>query len=462
MNNIGKHVYFVGIGGIGMSALARILLGFNIRVSGSDVKNSPLVESLREDGAQIFIGHNGKQIPADVDLFVYTSAIKGDNPEYLQARERGIKIISRAELLAMIMAERTSIAIAGAHGKTSTTGMIGTMLAYNHLDPTIVIGGMLPNIGGNACWGNGEYLVAEADESDGSFLILNPKMVVVTNVENDHLDYYGTMEKLAEAFHKFIKQVPENGFVVLGTDNAILSGFAEVADKPYITYGLKNPNADYTVKNINYQGFGTVTDIYFKDQFLGKLRLSVPGEYNISNALAGVAVGRALGLSFTEIADGLAAFAGTGRRFEQLGHNKKDDIVVVDDYAHHPTEIKAVLHGAKNLPFKRVIGVFQPHRYSRTNMLQKEFAEAFSDADIVIINEIYSAFEAPIAGVSAKLIIDNMLLLEPNKKVYYGATENDILKLLDEIVQPNDLVMIMGAGNIRHTGELYAQSLANK
>lgn len=457
MEGIGNKVHFIGIGGIGMSGLARILLGFGVQVYGSDAVESKVLADLSSLGATIYLGHRQGQVTADLDLVVYSSAIKEDNPERIAAEELGIPLIGRAELLARIMAQRFSIGVAGAHGKTTTTSMMGTMLLEAGLDPTIVVGGILPAIGSNACWGQGKYLVAEADESDGSFLRLLPEIAVVTNVEDDHLDYYLTIERIQQAFRQYVEQVPPEGFAILGIDSQPVAAMAASINVPHVTYGLKNPLAEFTARDIVYTEVGTRSQAYHNGQLLGTLELQVPGEFNVNNALAAVALGITLGLDFATIAQGLAVFHGTGRRFERLGEGR--GVTVVDDYAHHPTEISAVLAAAKRLPYQRVIALFQPHRFSRTMHFAEEFGNSFGDADVVIINEIYGAFEKPIEGVSAQLIVD-ALKRKNDKPVYYGAEPEDIMAILRRVTQPGDLVMVLGAGNIRKTGEDFALEIS--
>lgn len=462
MQNIAKHIHFVGIGGIGMSGLARILLGFQMKVSGSDVMESKMVKELMDCGAEVFIGHRAENLSDDVDLLVYSSVIKENNPEYMEAERRGIRIIPRAQLLAMMMEQSVGIAVAGAHGKTSTTGMLGTVFRECGQEPSIIIGGYLPNIHANACWGKGEYLIAEADESDGSFLLLSPKYVVVTNVENDHLDYYGTMENLIHCFDQFIHHIPSDGKAFLNVDSPIVRRIAETEPGNYVTYGLHASDADYQAKEIRYDSQGTVSQVYHKGEYLGEMRLFVPGEYNVSNALAAFAVAHSLGLAAADILAGLREFHSTGRRFERLAANKAGDIVLYDDYAHHPTEIKAVINAAKKLGYKRVVAVFQPHRYSRTRILKDQFASCFDEADVLILNEIYSAFETPILGVDAQMLID-AIKDRGRKTVYYGKEATDVMKILDQVTQSGDLILVMGAGNIRRKiGDPYAEVLRNR
>ena len=454
-----KHVHFIGIGGIGMSALARILCGWGVRVSGSDVVMSKVTDGLAELGVTVYQGHSADNLAADVDLMVYSSVINEENPEYAEAKRRGVRIICRAELLAELLAFRSGILVAGAHGKTTTTGMLGTALLHMAQSPTIVVGGILSSIGTNSCWGTGEYMVAEADESDGSFLLLPARLAVVTNIENDHLDHYGSMENLVAAFKQFINQLPAGGRAVLGLDCPIVADMLPEVTSDCVTFALHNENADYQAKNLRFVGAGSLAEVWHHGELLGEVELGVPGEYNIQNALAAVAALHSLGFAFEEISAGLAAFRGTGRRFEQLGVDDKRSIAVYDDYAHHPSEIRALLAGARNLPSSRLVVVFQPHRYSRTQLLFDEFAAAFDAADVLVLNEIYPAFEAPIPGVSSLALADAIRARGGELPVYYAETEDDVLRTLDELVTDGDLVLIAGAGNIRHTGEVYAAKI---
>lgn len=454
-----KHVHFVAIGGIGMSALARILNGWGVKVSGSDVVDSVMTRELAGLGITVYQGHNAANLADDADLLVYSSVIHPDNPEYAEAKRRGLRIMCRAELLAEMLRMRSGIAVAGAHGKTTTTGMIGTALLHMQQEPTIVVGGVLSTIKTNSCWGLGEYMVAEADESDGSFLLLPAKVAVVTNVENDHLDYYGSIENIIKAFEQFINQLPAGGRAVLGLDCPIIKEMLGRINSNYVTFALHDKAADYTVGEIKYQGFGSVAQVFHQGELLGDLHLAVPGEYNVANALAAVATLHSLGFAFADIAAGLASFKGTGRRFEMLGQDADRQITVFDDYAHHPSEIKALLQGAKNLAAKRLVVVFQPHRYSRTKLLFQEFASAFDQSDVLVLNEIYPAFEQPIEGVNSQVLARAVRSRGKKFPVYYARTEKDVLQTLDRIVENGDLVLIAGAGNIRHTGEMYAAQI---
>ena len=448
MQPIPKKIHFIGIGGAGMSAVAQILLELGYEVSGSDQKLSHITERLEEIGAVCYAGHKAENI-GDTELVVVSSAIPKHNPEWEAAINKGVPIIHRGEMLARMMDRQTGIAIAGAHGKTTTTSMIALTLVKNNLDPTVLIGGELTDIGGNAKLGYGQYLVAEADESDGSFLLLRPHIIVVTNIENDHLDYYKTEEKITEAFGEFIKNIPQDGLAVLCLDDCQLKQMVSHLKRPYKTYSVEGSDADYTIRNIVTDGPKSIGEVYEQNTLLGVLELNVPGMHNLSNALAVVAVGRYIGLSFAEIAGALQIFRGAQRRFQLIGVEK--NVRVVDDYAHHPSEIRATLKAARQAHPGRVIAVFQPHRYSRTQHLYRQFGEAFGDADVVIISEIYSAGEKPIDGVHAGLIVD---ALEKNigQEVIHLPVLEQITDYLVHSVKPGDLVLTMGAGNIHAVG----------
>jgi len=434
-----------------MSGIAKIMLDMGYQISGSDCKSSPLTDNLTAMGAKIFIGHNAENVPADAQIVVYSSAIGKENPEMQEAHKRGIQIYKRAEMLAYIMSKRISIGVAGAHGKTTTSGMIALMLEKVGLSPTIIIGGTLPQINSNAQSGKGPYLVAEADESDGTFLILNPKVAVVTNIESDHLDHYESLEEIRNAFAQYLRQVPEDGFAILNMDCPNVAFLKDIVPGHYITYGL-HADADYRATDLTPSPFGIAANVWYQDHLLGRLILHVPGEHNISNALAAIALGRELDMQFQVLADALMHFTGTGRRFEFLG--EKNGAKVYDDYAHHPTELAATIKAARSIHKGRIVAVFQPHRYTRTQAMYKEFAEAVQEADIVIINEIYPAFETPIPGISAKMIVQEAKNLGA-KAVEYAETEDEILERLHQLVKKDDLVLIMGAGNIRRVGERF-------
>lgn len=443
-----QHVHFIGIGGSGMSGIAGIMLGLGYRVTGSDLKPSAVTERLEALGVTCYAGHAEENL-GEADMVVASTAIPPTNVELVEARERELPVIHRGEMLAWLMRRQKGIAIAGAHGKTTTTSMTALVLEKNGLEPTIVIGGELTDIGGNAKLGGGEYLVAEADESDGSFLKLDPLIEVITNIEDDHLDYYKSVENIVTAFRQFMAKVPEGGLAVVCFDDPKIRELLAEYNQPCQTYALDHPEADYTMQNIRLNGQITAGDVYYRGVFLGYLELSVPGRHNLSNALAVVAVGRFIGLSFEGIAAALKNFRGAGRRFQITG--EVNGIKVVDDYAHHPSEIKATLKAAKQVKTGRVVGVFQPHRYTRTSILGERFGEAFNDADVIIISDIYSAGERPIEGVSAKTIVSAIEKHE-GREVIYLPTRQEIVDYLERTARPGDMILTMGAGDIWSAG----------
>ncbi len=448
MRDIPERVHFIGIGGAGMSGLARILLELGHAVSGSDLVGSQITGRLEQQGAVCHTGHLARNV-GDAQLVVVSSAIKKDNPELVQAEQTGIPVIHRGDLLALLMKRQLGIAVAGAHGKTTTTSMLALVLENNGLDPTIVVGGELNDIGGNAKLGRGKFLVAEADESDGSFLKLNPAAVIITNVEDDHLDYYGTVEKIQEAFSTFIGKVTSNGLAVLCLDDPGVKKIAADYSGPRVFYGIREQSADYTLRNLQLNGMVSRGEVYFKNQRLGLLELTVPGVHNMSNALGVVAAARWAGLEFSAIARALKTFTGVGRRFQLMGEVR--GIRVVDDYAHHPSEIKATLKAARQVVKGRVISVFQPHRYTRTSLLWERFGTAFSNADVIILCDIYSAGEQPIEGVSARLIAEAIENNE-NRQVTFLPTREEIVDYLVQFARPGDLILTIGAGNIWTAG----------
>ncbi|WP_366924820.1 UDP-N-acetylmuramate--L-alanine ligase [Metallumcola ferriviriculae] len=444
--------HFIGIGGAGMSAIATVLLQSGCPVSGSDLNDSPVVSRLREMGAQILIGHNASNLPANAERVVFSTAISLENSEVQAAKQRGIPIIHRADMLSKMMNKQKGIAISGAHGKTTTSAMIGMILLENGLDPTVVVGGYVTAFNGNSRRGKGDYLVAEADESDGSFLKLYPHVAIVTNVEDDHMDYYQSLENIQTAFKQFVSKVPEDGLVVLCTDDLFLRRMAREVKVPLLTYGT-NEYADFTARNIEVNG-GTTADIWYGDSCLGKLNLAVPGRHNLLNALAGIAVAFQLGLSFEQIANSLSNFKGVGRRFQTIGRG--GGIWVVDDYAHHPTEIKATVNAAKDTDVQRIIAVFQPHRYTRTKQLYREFGQAFQQADLVILDDVYSAGEGPVEGVSSKLIYQE---LSHRQQAEMVSGKENIVSLLEKTVRPGDLILTLGAGDVWKVAEMIVERL---
>lgn len=448
-----RTVHFVGIGGSGMSAIARVLLEMGYRVSGSDMHKTDTTNNLEKLGARVYEGHDGENVRG-VDAVVVSSAISQNNAEITAARELKIPIFHRADMIAEMMETQKGIAVAGAHGKTTTTSMISLMMEKLGIDPTIIIGGELHNIGGNAKFGSGEYIVAEADESDGSFLKLSPVIAVVTNIEEDHMDFYGTIENIVLAFKQFLAKLPADGLAVLCTDSEYVRELASELDRPYITYAL-NKEADYTVKNIRSRGVQSLYDVYYRGKLLGEMEINVPGAHNIANSLAAIAVGRYLGLPLEEIRRALEQFSGAKRRFQTKG--KVDGIWVVDDYAHHPTEIRSALLAARQTQPKRLVAVFQPHRYTRTKFLHEDFCKAFTAADVVILTDIYAAGEQPIPGITGERLAREVE--KQGRSVTYIKNREDIPEYLYSIACPGDLIMTIGAGNIWQAGEQLVDKL---
>ncbi len=448
-----RHVHFIGVGGAGMSGIARVLCELGFEVTGSDLQNSETVRRLQDLGAVIHIGHKFGQI-GDAQIVVVSTAIPADNEELREAMERDVEIWPRAKMLGAIMGRQKGIAVAGAHGKTTTTSMISMILERTGKDPSVVVGGELHAIGGNAKLGYGDYLVAEADESDGSFLHLDPQILVVTNIEDDHLDYYGSIDNIVTAFRDMIDKVPDDGLAVLCADDDRIRGMQNEFDCPIATYGL-NPAADYRAEEIQWRPLGSTFTLMHRDERVGTVTLHVPGLHNIKNALAAIAVCLRTGLEFEQIAAAIEQFRGAGRRFQLVGD--VHGIRIFDDYAHHPSELKATLSAAKLEHPGRLIAIFQPHRYTRTKFLHKEFGSAFADADYVILTDIYSAGETPLEGVHTELILKE-LLNTGHDHVEYIAEMKQIASKLVKDLRPDDLVLTMGAGNIWQVGpELVAK-----
>ncbi|MCL1975550.1 MAG: UDP-N-acetylmuramate--L-alanine ligase [Firmicutes bacterium] len=447
-----KYLHFIGIGGIGMSAIAKIMLGQGFSISGSDINENHLTLSLAAEGARIYYNHAPQNISPDVQAVVYSSAIGEDNVEMIEARRRSLTVYKRAQMLAYLIGCKRGIGVAGSHGKTTVSAMIATVLELCGCQPTVIIGGMLSSLGGNAKAGVGAFLVAEADESDGTFLMLKPEIGVVTNIESDHLDYYTDLDHIKRAFSQYLQQLPPHGFAVVCVDCPQIRELMCDVCGNYITYGLTAP-ARYAANAISNSPAGAKADVYENGVFLGRLSLTVPGEHNVTNALAALAVGRELGLDFNAIARALAQFHSAGRRFEVLG--QRQGVTVIDDYAHHPTELFATIRAARAMDrTRRIIVVFQPHRYSRTKIMYAEFAKALILADTVVVQEIYPAFEQPIPGVSAKAIVEEALRLG-FYGIFYTENERQTLTKLNEVIRAGDLLLIMGAGNIRAVGESF-------
>jgi UDP-N-acetylmuramate--alanine ligase len=440
---VNRHHHLIGIGGIGMSGIAQLLLRQGFKVSGSDLKENKITDGLKELGADIFIGHNPLNIK-DADLIVYSSAIGEDNPEIKEAKKQGIPLIKRAEALARLMKDETVITVTGSHGKTTTASLISYLLLEAGLSPTVAVGGVLRNIDTNACLGDGHFFVAEADESDGSFLYYRPKYSIITNIDYEHLDYYKDFRNEIAAFREFINNTKENGCVFASSDDINLKGILKNYKNKYVLFGLK-AGADVYPKNIRIKGLSSEFDCFYKNKFINRFYLALGGRHNISNALSVIALGLELGIDLKFIKDTLKHYKGAKRRLEIKFD--KDDYLLIDDYAHHPTEIKATLSALKSLKFSRLIAVFQPHRYTRTKLLSEEFGKSFDLADYIIVTDIYPAGERPLKGVSARLIYDKIKARLPDRQIYFLAKE-EIAGHILKIIKPHDLLITLGAGDI--------------
>ena len=444
-----KHVYFIGIGGISMSALARILVQKGINVSGSDIKESELTKKLEGEGIEVKYTQVAENITPDIDHVVYTAAISKDNPEFKKAQELNIPLVNRASLLSDIMkGYKYSIGVSGTHGKTSTTSMLSHILIEAKKDPTISVGGMLPLIGGNLKIGKEEFFLTEACEYTNSFLELSPNVEVILNIEADHLDFFKDLDDIRKSFKKFIAKLDNNGILVINekisNKEELLDGFS---GKVY-SFGLGKGYVN--AKNINYDFEGKAEfDLYVEDKFTGKIKLSVYGEHNILNALAAIATGMALDISLEDIKRGLEGYGGVHRRFEIKGTVK--GLTVIDDYAHHPGEIEATIEAAKKLKHKRLCVVFQPHTYSRTKALLEDFARVLSKADLVVLADIYAAREKDTLGVSSKDI--ETLINKKSQKAYYFPTFDEIESFVLSKLDKGDICITMGAGDIYKLGE---------
>ncbi len=442
-----RPVHLVGIGGAGMSAIANVLLDMGIKVTGSDIKESANVKRLRDRGAVIGIGHRPSNISSP-SLVVRSSAVGEDNPEIVEAIKRGIPVITRAEMLAAIMRTKESIAVAGTHGKTTTTSLVAKILLDCGEDPAYLIGGELNETGGNARFGNGRFLVAEADESDGSLLLLEPMIAILTNVDADHLDYFKDVSHVAAIFKEFLRRLPHKGFAVVFGDDPLSRAVGEHLSKDgkeVIFYGARENN-EFRFSDFVWVDGHCVFEIYEEERPLGKVRLSVPGFHNACNALGAFAVCRRLGLPVSKILKAIEDFSGVRRRFEFIGESK--GIRVLDDYAHHPTEVKAVLSMAKEIFPDRLVVVFQPHRYSRTLALADDFGRCFEDADFIVVTDIYGADESPEPGVTGELIVESIKKENPKKQVVYYSERATLASNVCSHLRKGDTVITMGAGDI--------------
>ena len=448
-----QHIYFIGIGGISMSGLAEILLSKGHQVSGSDIKESKVTEHLCQLGIQVHIGHQKENINNDIDLVLYTAAVKSENPELVAAREKGIQIIDRAQLLGQIMADYSnSIAVSGTHGKTSTTSMVAEILLGSDTDPTITVGGILPSIHSNTKVGSSPFFVAEACEYCDSFLRFNPKIAVILNIEADHLDYFKDLASIRKSFHAFAGKVPDDGTVIINGEINHVEELIEGLSCRVETFGLEQDKTHWKAENIVHEDNGKNSfDVFYNNEKLGRIHLNVPGDHNISNALAACAAAYALDISMEDIQKGLEHYHGTDRRFQYKG--VKNGVTVVDDYAHHPTEIKAVLSAAQTIKHRDIWCIFQPHTYTRTKFLFEEFSESFHDADHILIDDIYAARETDTGLVSGAQLAESISKLEKDA-IYVGDIKN-LPQYLAEHCQDGDLLLTVGAGDVYRIGEQF-------
>jgi UDP-N-acetylmuramate--alanine ligase len=455
-------VHFIGIGGIGMSGIAEVLHNLGHRVQGSDQADSANVQRLRAKGIDVFVGHRAENL-GDAEVVVVSTAIRKNNPELVAAREKLLPVVRRAEMLAELMRFRNAIAIGGTHGKTTTTSLVGTLLEAGGLDPTVINGGIINAYGTNARMGEGEWMVVEADESDGTFLKLPADVAVVTNIDPEHLDHYGTFDNARAAFRQFVENVPFYGFGVMCLDHPeVQTMVSRIEDRKVVTYG-ENPQADVRFKNVRYEGATSIFDVEIRRRRTGRvielngLKLPMPGRHNVSNATAAIAVANRLGISEEAIARGLAGFAGVKRRFTFTG--EWNGVSVFDDYGHHPVEIRAVLRAARDTCKGRIIAIHQPHRYTRVSSLFEEFASCFNEADTIFIAPIYSAGEDPIPGVTAEELVSR-IKSGGHRDVRFLASPDALALNVAAIAEPGDFVVLLGAGNITNWAAALPKELA--
>jgi UDP-N-acetylmuramate--alanine ligase len=452
-----KKLHFVGIGGIGMSGIAELLLNYGYKITGSDLLITPVTKKLTRMGAKIYYEHKSTNI-SDADVVVKSSAVKNDNIEIKTAIAKKIPVIRRAEMLSELMRMKYGISIAGTHGKTTTTSMVGMILTEAGLQPTLIIGGKVKNFDSTSVLGKSEYIVVEADEFDHSFLTLSPIIAGITNIEPEHLDCYPTIEDLETAFLQYANSVPFFGLIIACLDDKKIEEIIPRFEKRLCTYGL-NPDANVRAVNIKFKNFTSQYDLEYNKKVLGRIHLQLPGIHNVRNSLLAATVALELEIPFSKIHNGLAEFRGVYRRFE-----KKcciNNILVYDDYAHHPTEIRATLTGIKNGSNRRIITVFQPHLYSRTQRFYQEFAQALSLSDFLIVTDVYPAREMPIPGVSGKLIVDSAIQ-QGNKNVIYIQNKEEVPDRLKEIARSGDFVITMGAGDIYKFGGEFVSMLKSE
>jgi UDP-N-acetylmuramate--alanine ligase len=446
-----QHIHFVGIGGIGMSGIAEVLSNLSFRVSGSDLKSSTVTKRLQKLGVEFDEGHRAENV-GDAHVVVRSAAVRDDNPEIVEARQRSIPVIPRAEMLAELMRLKPhSVAVAGSHGKTTTTSMIATVLGRADLDPTFVVGGVVHAFGSNARLGKGDLMVVEADESDRSFLMLTPTIAVVTNIDREHMDHYKDMTDVRDSFEDFVNKVPFYGAAILCLDDPHVQAVIPRVQRRRVTYGL-SAQADISAHGIRFNGeFGSKFTVWRGDEVIGDVGLRVPGLHNVYNSLAAIAVGLELEVAFEQIAEALGEFAGAERRFQNRG--EEAGVLVVDDYGHHPTEIKATLAAAKiGSSGRRMVVLFQPHRFSRTKDLMEEFARSFNNADVLFVTDIYAASEDPIDGITSEALTAAIKRYGHKNAHYIGALDG-AAEVLRSQVRAGDLVITLGAGPVYRAGE---------
>jgi UDP-N-acetylmuramate--alanine ligase len=443
-----KRIHFIGVGGIGMSGIAELLANLGYHVSGSDLHGSEITERLASLGVRVAHGHDSGNL-GDAEVVVFSSAVRASNPEIVEAGKRGLSIVPRAEVLAELMSLRQGIAVAGAHGKTTTTSMIALVLDAAGLDPTAVIGGRVSAFGSNAKLGRGRYLVAEADESDRSFLKLAPHFAVITNVDREHLEAYRDFDDLKDAFVQFANTVPADGAVILCLDDSTIRELRPRIKRPVVAYGFDH-HADISATDVRLEGFGSACNVRGSKPGgrlvdLGELRLAVPGRHNILNALAAVAMAQTLGIDWSDISRGLGGFNGVERRFHLRGN--VNDIMVIEDYGHHPTEIAAVIAAAKPLTTGRLIVAFQPHRFTRTQLLMDQFGRAFAGVDVLMLTDIYAAGEDPVDGVTLEAL-SKRVDLDYEGDLHVVPALDDIPRELRAVARQGDVIVLLGAGSI--------------
>jgi UDP-N-acetylmuramate--alanine ligase len=437
-------LHFIGIGGIGMSGIAEVLLDLGYQVSGSDLNSSAVTSNLKKKGAEIFLGHTASNVEGST-LVIYSSAIDFKNPEVIRAQELEIPMIRRAEMLAELMRLKFGIAIAGSHGKTTTTSLIATIFQEAQLDATHIIGGIVSNLGGNARKGDGQYLIAEADESDGSFLLLNPIMAAITNIDNDHLDFYGTTEKVVDAFVEFVNKLPFYGRVSLNANDMSSISIKSRVKRPAIWYGIElDSDVEYLAKNVQLSAGGSEFDLYYKGSFIKRFETNLLGMHNISNTMAAISISHESGISWEMIQKGLLSFQGVGRRLEKI--YEKDEFVVIDDYGHHPTEVRATISTLKKVDQRPLCVVFEPHRYTRTQQFWNEFQECFLNTEELFISPIYPASEKSISGITTENLIQEMNSRGINAK--FISSLDEMRLLLETRKNTKSIFLTLGAGAI--------------